>query len=129
MRPGIFFSVAHGHSRTTYLEDDVVKFLQSWLNSGYSMNARKSLANEKRKRVVVLVASMDGPAAAMLRTLSETTGVPIPTPLRLPPEIDALIVTTGQEVLYFDPDMGWSRHTTASLGIRPYLASRSRNEQ
>lgn len=116
-KPGIHFAVAHSHSRTTYLEDDVVAFLQRWLDSEYSMNARKSLASEKRRRVVALAASMDGPAAALVRTLSETPGVAIPTPLRLPREIDALIVTTGQEVLHFDRDTGWGRHTTASLGL------------
>jgi hypothetical protein len=117
MKPGIFLSVAHGHSRTMYLEDDVVTFLQGWLDSEYSTNARESLAREKRSRVVALVASIDGPAAAMLRTLSETAGVAIPTPLRLPSEIDALIVTTGQEVLHFDRGAGWSRHTSESLGL------------
>ena len=117
MEPGIFFSVAHGHSRSTYLEDDVVTFLQQWLDSKYSTNARKSLAGEKRTRVVALVASMDGPAAAMVRTLSGTRGVAIPTPLRLPPEIDALVVTTREEVVHFGRNTGWARHTTATLGL------------
>jgi len=117
--PGIHFGVAHGHERTMHLEDDVVTFLQRWLDSDYSMNARNSLASDERKgrRVVALVASMDGPAAAMLRTLSETPGEAIPTPLRLPSEIDAVIVTTGHEVLHFDCDTGWARHTAASLGL------------
>ena len=36
----------HGHSRTTYLEHDVVRFLQAWLDSKYATNARKSLAEQ-----------------------------------------------------------------------------------
>lgn len=116
MKPGILLAISHGHSRTTYLEDDVVTFLQRWLDSEHSANARESLAGEKRKRVVALAASMDSPAAPMLRALAETPDVAIPTPLRLPPEIDALIVTTGQEVLHFDRYAGWRRHATAPLG-------------
>lgn len=112
MKPGIYLAVSHGHSRTTYLEDDVVTFLQRWLDSEHSTNARESLAGETRKRVVGLSASMDGPAAPMLRTLAESPDVAIPTALRLPPDIDALIVTTGQEVLLFDRITGWHRHTT-----------------
>lgn len=117
MKPGIFFSTSHGHSRTTYLEHDVVGFLEQWLHSRYAANARKSLAPERRKRVVVLVPTMDGPAAAMLRTLAETPGVNIPTTLRLPQEVDALIVTTDDEVIHFDPTVGWARHTVVSLGL------------
>lgn len=114
MKPGIHLAVSYGHSRTTYLEDDVVTFLQRWLDSEQSANARKSLAGETRKRVVGLAASMDGPAAPMLRTLAETPGVAIPTLLRLPAEVDALVVTTGQEVLHFDRDTGWHRNTTSA---------------
>lgn len=117
MEPGVFLSVSHGHSRTTYLEYDVVGFLQQWLDSRYSVNARKSLAAETRIRVVVIAPSMDGPAAAMLRTLAETPGVGIRTPLRLPPEIDALVVDTRDEVLHFDPSIGWARHAAASLDL------------
>jgi hypothetical protein len=60
---------------------------------------------------------MDGPAAAVLRTLAETPGVAIRTPLRLPPEIDALVVDTREEVLHFDPSIGWARHAAASLDL------------
>lgn len=117
MEPGIFFSASHGHSRTTYLEDDVVGFLQQWLDSKHAVNARKSLAAEKGIRVVVLVPNIDGPAAAMLRTLAETSGAAISTALRLPPEIDALVVTAGEEIIHFDPGTGWTRHTAVSLGL------------
>jgi hypothetical protein len=99
------------------LEYDVVGFLQQWLDSRYSANARKSLAAETGIRVVVLAPNMDGPAAAMLRTLAETPGVAIRTPLRLPPEIDALVIDTCEEVLHFDPSIGWARHTAASLDL------------
>ena len=81
------------------------------------MNARKSLAAEKGIRVVVLVPNIDGPAAAMLRTLAETSGAAISTALRLPPEIDALVVTAGEEIIHFDPGTGWTRHTAVSLGL------------
>ena len=117
MEPGIFFSASYGHSRTTYLEDDVVGFLQQWLDSKHAVNARKSLAAEKGIRVVVLVPNINGPAAAMLRTLAETSGAAISTALRLPPEIDALVVTAGEEIIHFDPGTGWTRHTAVSLGL------------
>lgn len=114
MKPGIFLALSHGHSRSTYLEDDVVTFLQTWLDSAHSNNARESLAGEKGKRILGLATTMDGPAARMLRTLSETRDVAIPTPLRLPPEIDALIVTTAHEVLLFDRITGWQRRALSS---------------
>jgi hypothetical protein len=57
------------------------------------------------------------PAAVMLRTLAETPGVAIRTELRLPPEIDALVVDTREEVLHFDPSIGWARHAAASLDL------------
>lgn len=106
-RPGIFFCTAHGHSRTTYLEDDVVGFLQQWLDSEHSVNARQSLAADTTtKGVLALVPNMEGPAASLLRTLAETEGEAIPTALRLPPEIDSLVVATGREVLHFDRETG-----------------------
>jgi hypothetical protein len=59
---------------------------------------------------------MDGPAAAMLHTLQENPGVAPPTPLRLPVEIDVVVVLTGNEVLHFDASSGWARRTLESLG-------------
>jgi hypothetical protein len=53
----------------------------------------------------------------MLRTLAETRGAAIHTPLRLPPEIDAVVIDTREEVLHFDPGIGWVRHTAASLDL------------
>jgi hypothetical protein len=53
----------------------------------------------------------------MLRTLAETPGGAVRTPLRLPPEIDALVVDTREEVLHFDPSIGWARHAAASLDL------------
>lgn len=86
MQPGVFLSVSHGHSRTTYLEYDVVGFPQQWLDSRYSANARKSLAAETRVRVVVIAPSMDGPAAAMLRTLAGDPRCRDPYPAAASPE-------------------------------------------
>lgn len=64
---------------------------------------------------------MDGPAAAMLRTLAETPGGAIRTPLRLPPEIDALVVDTREEVLHFAPTLGGRatplRHWTSNTHV------------
>jgi hypothetical protein len=98
--PGIFFADhGYGQERTTYLEDDVVAFLQHWLDSPQADNARQSLAGEAALRCVALVASMEGPAAAMLRTLEETRGEQLRTGLTLPDEIDAVIVITDAEVL------------------------------
>lgn len=110
VQPGIHLAVSYGHSRTTYIANDVVAFLQEWLDSNHSRNARESLAAEDRKRVIALAASIDGPAAAMLRTLSDAPSEAIAPALRLPPEVDALIVITGQEALHFDRDTGWDRH-------------------
>jgi hypothetical protein len=116
--PGIWFlGHGHGHSRTTYIEYDVVRFLQAWLDSKFATNARKSLAGQPGTRVLALAASMDGPAIAMIRTLQENPGEALRTPLNLPEEIDTLVVTTGDEVLHFHPDTGWARHTTESLSL------------
>jgi len=60
---------------------------------------------------------MDGPANAMIRTLQQNPGESLRIPLNLPEEIDVLVVTTGDEVLHFQPDMGWARHSTGSLGL------------
>ncbi|HXO53335.1 MAG TPA: hypothetical protein VN888_20425 [Mycobacterium sp.] len=60
---------------------------------------------------------MDGPAAAMLRTLQQNPGVGLRTPLQLPAEIDVLVVSTGDEVLHFVPHAGWSRQTLQSLSV------------
>jgi hypothetical protein len=115
--PGIvFIGPAHETSRTTYLEHDVVAFLQQWLNSEHSDNARKSLADRPGRRVLTLVASFDGPAAAMLHTLHEHPGVAPQTPLRLPAAIDVVAVLTGNEVLLFDASSGWARRTLQSQG-------------
>src|SRR6478609_9595294 len=74
-------------------------FLQHWLDSPQADNARQSLAGEAALRCVALVASMEGPAAAMLRTLEETRGEQLRAGLTLPEEIDAVVVITDAEVL------------------------------
>ena len=71
--PGILLiGHGYGHERTTDIETDVVAFLQDWLSSSHADNARQSLAGENGVRCAVLVASMDGPASAMIRTLGKT---------------------------------------------------------
>jgi hypothetical protein len=114
--PGIFFAGhGYGQARTTYLEDDVVAFLQHWLDSPQADNARQSLAGEAALRCVALVASMEGPAAAMLRTLEETRGEQLRTGLTLPEEIDAVVVITDAEVLDYGLVDGWRRRAIESL--------------
>jgi hypothetical protein len=44
---------------------------------------------------------MDGPASAMIRTLSENPGPVLRTPLRLPNEIEAFVIITDDEVLHY----------------------------
>jgi hypothetical protein len=93
----------------------VVAFLQRWLNSPQADNARQSLAGEAALRCVALVASMEGPAAAMLRTLEETRGEQLRTGLTLPEEIDAVIDITDAEVLDYGLVDGWRRRAIESL--------------
>lgn len=113
MEPGILLTgTMSEQGRTTHLDDDVSTFLQDWLDSDQSDNARRSLAGRAGVHVLVLVPSLDGPAAGMIHTLLETPGNAAPTTaLRLPDEIDALIAVTNTEVLHFDGH-GWSRHST-----------------
>lgn len=66
--------------------------------------------------MLALAANMDGPAIAMIRTLQENPGEALRTPLTLPEEIDALIVTTDDEVLHFDEADRWRRYPVESLG-------------
>jgi hypothetical protein len=71
--PGILLiGPGYGYERTTDIETDVVAPLQDWLSSKYADNVRQSLGGENGVRCAVLVASMDGPAFAMIRTLAET---------------------------------------------------------
>jgi hypothetical protein len=108
--PGILMiGHGYGHARTTDLEADVVAFLQDWITSSHADNARQSLAGENGFRCVVLVASMDGPASAMIRTLAENPGSMLRTPMRLPDEIDAVVVITDDEVLDYGLADGWRR--------------------
>lgn len=39
-----------------------------------------------------------------------------------PREIDALVVDTREEVLHFDPSIGWARHAAASLDPNAHAA-------
>lgn len=116
--PGVVV-VGHGYGleRTTYLEYDVVAFLQDWLDSSDAENLRRSLKDETGVRCGVLVASFQGPASAMLRTLAENppdSSPPLRTPLRLPNEIDSLLVIAETEALGYGLwGNGWSRHILA----------------
>jgi hypothetical protein len=115
--PPAFSSPATATARSgqPYLEDDVVAFLQHWIDSPQADNARQSLAGEAALRCVALVASMEGPAAAMLRTLEETRGEQLRTGLTLPDEIDAVIVITDAEVLDYGLVDGSRRREIESL--------------
>lgn len=109
LEPGILFTGTMSEQpRTTHSDDDVAAFLQDWLDSEQSDNARQSLAGRSGVRVLVLVASLDGPAAAMIHTIVETHAAPT-VKLRLPAEIDVLIAVTHADVLRFTTDDGW-RH-------------------
>jgi hypothetical protein len=117
--PGILLiGHGYGHERTTDIETDVVAFLQDWLSSSHADNARQSLAGENGVRCAVLVASMDGPASAMIRTLGESSGTALRTPLRRPDQIDAVVIITDDEILDYGLADGWGRRTIVSLGAR-----------
>lgn len=112
MQPGILFAgTTSEQPRTTHLDDDVTAFLQTWLDSEQSDNARRSLAGRTGAHVLALVASLDGPAAGMIHTLMENPGATPTATLRLPAEIDILIVTANTDVLGFTTSDGWARQS------------------
>lgn len=116
LEPGILLSgTIAEHSRTLDLDYDVTAVLQEWLDSEHSANARQSLAGRAGVHVLVLMASPDGPAAGLIHALRQTPGeVPV-TALRLPDDIDVLIVATNTDVLWFTPRDGWSRRTAPHI--------------
>ncbi len=108
--PGIFMiGYAYGSERTTDPERDVVALVQKWLDSHYADNLKRSLRNIDKVRVAALVASMDGPARALISTLAESPEKRLFTPLQLPDEIDAVVVIAGPEVLDYGIAEGWRR--------------------
>lgn len=111
LQPGILLcgSVVQ-RPRTLDLDLDVTALLQNWLDSDQSINARQSLAGRAGVHVLVVVPSRDGPAAAVIDTVRETPGEAPAAALRLPDNIDVLIVATDTDVLRFTPAGGWSRH-------------------
>jgi hypothetical protein len=116
LAPGILLSGSIGEqSRTTGLDYDVTAFLQDWLDSNEATNARQSLAARVAVHVLVLIASPDGPAAGLIHTLQETPGEVPAAALRLPDDVDVLIVATNTDVLRFTASDGWSRDTAPSL--------------
>jgi hypothetical protein len=100
---------AYGYDRTTDPERDVVALVQEWLDSQHADNLKRSLRNAKKMRVAALVASMDGPARALISTLAESPDARLLTPLQLPAEIDAVVVIAGPEALDYGIADGWRR--------------------
>ena len=111
LEPGILLTgTITEHPRTLHLDDDVSALLQDWLDSDQTANAEQSLAGRPGTHVLVLMASLDGPAAGLVHALRETPGEVPTSALRLPDDIDILIVVTDYDVVCFTPDDGWSRH-------------------
>lgn len=112
LEPGILLSgTIAAQPRTLDLDYDVTAFLQDWLDSDQPANARRSLAGRAGRHVLVLMASLDGPAAGLIRTVQETPGEVPSAALRLPEEVDILVVVTPTDALRFARDEGWTRHT------------------
>lgn len=112
LEPGILLSgTIAEHSRTLDLDYDVTAVLQEWLDSNQSANARQSLAGHAGVHVLVLMASPDGPAAGLIHAVQQTPSDVPAAALRLPDDIDVLIVATNTDVLRFSPRDGWSRRT------------------
>lgn len=109
--PGIFIlGYGWGLSRTTDPERDVVECIQAWLRTSQAEKARLSFDHEREvRRVLALVASMEGPASAMIRTLSEDPEASLRTPLQLPEGIDAVVVIAADQVLDYGLVDGWRR--------------------
>lgn len=68
--------------------------------------------------MLVLMASLDGPASGLIHTVQETPGEVPAAALRLPDEIDILIVAADTDVLRFAPADGWSRHNAPPHPLR-----------
>lgn len=112
LEPGILLTgTITEHDRTLDLDDDVAGLLQEWLDSDQAENAEQSLAGRPGTRVLVLVASLDGPAAVLVHALHEAPGEVPTAALQLPDGIDILIVVTDYDVVRYGPQDGWSRHT------------------
>lgn len=108
--PGILLSgTINEQRRSADLDYDVTACLQDWLDSEHAASARQSLTGRAGIHVLVLMASPDGPAAGMIRTLWESPGEVPAGALRLPDDIDVLILATSTDVLHFTPHDGWSR--------------------
>ena len=112
LEPGILLTgTITEHPRTRDLDGDVVAPLKEWLGSDQAENAEQSLAGRPGTHVLVLMASLDGPAAGLVHALHETPGETPTAALRLPDDTDILIVATDYDVLRYAPHDGWSRHT------------------
>jgi hypothetical protein len=116
LEPGILLSgTISEQSRTANLDYDVTAFLQDWLDSDRATNVRQSLAGRAGVHVLILMASPDGPASGLIHTMQETPGKVPAAVLRLPHDIDVLIVATNTDILRFTPHDGWSPHTAPPL--------------
>ncbi|MEU0498011.1 hypothetical protein [Mycobacterium sp. NPDC006124] len=112
LEPGILLTgTITEHPRTLDLDGDVAAPLAKWLKSDQAENAEQSLAGRPGTHVLVLMASLDGPAAGLVHALHETPGEVPTSALTLPEDIDVLIVATDYDVVCFTPHDGWSRHT------------------
>ncbi|MCA9834766.1 MAG: hypothetical protein KC435_12515 [Thermomicrobiales bacterium] len=108
--PGVLLNEAYGGVRSTDLDIDVAAFLNEWLSSERSSNARESLRAETGWRIVALVADSIGPSKDMLATLRDSDVAPSAS-LNLPAEIDevVLIAWSPRVILTYSHRDGWHR--------------------
>ncbi|MFL0289392.1 hypothetical protein ACJH6H_29690, partial [Mycobacterium sp. SMC-21] len=106
------FGPGWGWQSADNLELDVVAPLQRWLDSSQADNLIRSLRNKRNRNargVAALVAGLDGPAYAMIRTLELHANVPISTPLRLRDGMDEVVLVAGEQVVAYGRNIGWRR--------------------
>ncbi|NMO02790.1 hypothetical protein HH308_16380 [Gordonia sp. TBRC 11910] len=114
--PGVLLNDAYGGVRSTDLDIDVSGFLNDWLSSERSSNARESLRAETGWRIAALVADSSGPAKDMLATIRDSEGAPS-APLKLPVEIDEVILIAwpARVILTYGHRDGWHREPLLNL--------------
>jgi hypothetical protein len=110
--PGVLLNDAYGGVRSTDLDIDVVSFLNEWLSSERSSNARESLRYQTGWRIAALVADSSGPAKDMLATIRDSEVAPIMS-LGLPAEIDEVILIAWplRVMLTYSHRDGWHRES------------------
>ncbi|WFS11946.1 hypothetical protein [Rhodococcus aetherivorans] len=111
--PGILLAgYMHGHRRPHDIDTAVRDQLQYWVDTE-STNMRASLAAEELLRCGVVVAPIRGASFALVRSLTEDFNDPsaLPSvPLKLPGEIQTLLVVAGDHALRFTPPNTWHRN-------------------